>query len=253
MKHIVSIIKEVVDRFVKNTINESSVTRLMQWMDSHDIAIVTAFRGSFADATDNTLAPTNLKPNEPYVYSKQENKSRNHDLKACLMKMGYGVTNVQGNYIEGFGTINAQELGEESIFVVNLNNDAEFKQNIFKLSEYYNQDCFLYKPKGGDNAFLIGTNNTDFPGYGVELNTGAFHLNPSNEFLTRLGANTFSFSDEKTLPQDTRRMDFKTRKAMRMQEQSVFGFRSYLTESVGAKMAISTRANKILKTLEMLK
>lgn len=29
MKHIGKIIKEVVDRFVKSTINESSVTRLM--------------------------------------------------------------------------------------------------------------------------------------------------------------------------------------------------------------------------------
>lgn len=243
-------IQETIDKFV---IKESSVTRLMQWINSHDIAIVTAFRGQFADATDNTLRPDGLTDNEPYIFSKKENKSRNSVLKASLMKLGYGVTNVQGNYIEGFGTINAKELGEESIFVVNLENDANFKQNVFKLSEYYNQDCFLYKPKDSSHASLIGTNNTEWPGYGVEEDAGEFHLNPSNEFLTRMGANTFSFMDGDNVSQDTRRLDFDTRKKLRMKEQYVFGFRSYLTESVNAKHAISLKADKVLKNLEMLK
>ena len=236
------IVKETIDRFV---LSESSVTRLMRWMDNHEIAIVTAFRGAYRDATPNTLddRPTELQgSNVAYEYSRQENKKRNHDLKACLMRLGYGVTNVQGSYIEGFGTIDAQELGEESIFVVNLENAPDFKQRVFELSEYYNQDCFLYKPKGDNNAYLIGTNNTEWP--------GEFHLNPSNEFLTRMGANTFSFSSDGDMPQDNRRLDFKTRKAQRMREERVFGFRSFLTESPNAKKIISNIADRILKNVK---
>jgi hypothetical protein len=244
------LVKETIDRFV---LSESSVTRLMRWMDSHDIAVVTAFRGAFRDATPNTLddRPTELQgSNVAYEYSRQENKRRNHNLKACLMRLGYGVTNVQGSYIEGFGTIDAQELGEESIFVVNLENAPDFKQRVFELSEYYNQDCFLYKPKGDNNAYLIGTNNTEWPGYGNEENQGEFHLNPSNEFLTRMGANTFSFSSDGDMPQDNRRLDFKTRKAQRMREERVFGFRSFLTESPNAKKVISNIADRILRNVK---
>ena len=233
------LVKETIDRFV---LSESSVTRLMRWMDSHDIAVVTAFRGAYRDATPNTLDDrrTELQgSNVAYEYSLLENKKRNHNLKACLMRLGYGVTNVRGSYIEGFGTIDAQELGEESIFVVNLEDAPDFKQRVFELSEYYN-----------NNAYLIGTNNTEWPGYGNEINQGEFHLNPSNEFLTRMGANTFSFSSDGDMPQDNRRLDFKTRKAQRMREERVFGFRSFLTESPNAKKIISNIADRILKNVK---
>lgn len=246
------IIKETIDNFVKGTINESSVTRLMRWMDSHDIAIITAFRGAYRDATPKTLddRPKELQgSNVAYEYSHQENKMRNHELKACLMRLGYGITNVQGSYIEGIGTINAKELGEESIFVVNLTNDVNFKKKIFDLSEYYNQDCFLYKPKGDKNAYLIGTNNTEWPGYGVEDCQGEFHLNPSNEFLTRMGANTFAFSND-TMPQDERRLDFNTRKGQRMQEEKTYGFRSFLTESINAKRVIANIADRVFHKMK---
>lgn len=79
-------------------------------------------------------------------------------MKAALLSLGYGVTQIRGPYKE-FGQSESQE---ESLFVVNLKDDPKFKKNLFKLSGYYNQDSFMYSPKGSDEGILIGTNNADF-------------------------------------------------------------------------------------------
>ena len=59
-----------------------------------------------------------------------ENFERNRQLKAVLLNKGYGVTDVDGTYVEDFGTEAAKEVKEHSFFVVNLKNDSNFKDTI---------------------------------------------------------------------------------------------------------------------------
>ena len=79
---------------------------------------------------------------------------------------------------------------------------AQYKRrykNIFKLSEYFNQDSFLYKPAGTTEAKLIGTNNAerneDFgtPGYNQKIDVGEFHPNGFEGALSKIGNKVFQF------------------------------------------------------------
>jgi hypothetical protein len=180
----------------ENNIVESNINRIKQWIDSKDIAGISAFRNYLNNATDNTL----MDKSEGEAYSKPENIRRNRELKASLLKLGYGVTAVRGSYVEGAGTDKPIESQEQSFIVVNLNDDPAFKNNIAKLSEYYNRDSYLYKPKDSEEAYLIGSNNNDFPGYGNENSVGSFKNNVSAEFMSRLGSKGFAFSDNENNP-----------------------------------------------------
>jgi hypothetical protein len=65
-----------------------------------------------------------------------ENYERNRQLKAVLLNKGYGVTDVDGTYVEDFGTDAAKEVKEDSFFVVNLKDDPNFKDTITGLGEH---------------------------------------------------------------------------------------------------------------------
>ena len=210
-------LNSIVKDAVKTTINESSLNRIISWMNKYDIACISAFRDAFENATPNTLDDRKVKM-DGYKYTREEKEERNRKLKASLLAYGYGVTSINGNYIENFGTIKAREVGEKSFFVVNIHNDENFEKNIFALSEYYNQDCFLYKPKGSNVAYNIGTNTGDYPGYGKADCIGNLHISIDSEFLSRVGNASFAFSKEPNTTQDKRNYNFNSRKQDRIKK-----------------------------------
>jgi len=169
--------KEILNEWNKFLLNESSISRAYEHMLEHETGFITAYRGDTAD----------LSKCRDNVSEEPENYKRNQELKALLLESGYGVTDVDGTYVEGFETEAAKEVKEHSFFVVNLNDDPGFKDALFSYSEFYCQDSYLYVPQGGKNALLIGTNNDEFPGYGNENNTGDFIGGKEGEFMTRLG------------------------------------------------------------------
>ena len=177
----------------KNVITESSINRIMKYVKDFECAAISASRGMIKDVTDNTFIPVDYKDQQ---LTAEINKKRNSLLKAKLLKLGYGVTALDGKYAEAGTEFPGKET---SYFVVNRNEDPEFFNNIFKLSEYFNQDSFLYKPVGTTEAKLIGTNNAerneDFgtPGYNQEINVGEFHPNGFDGALSKIGNKAFQF------------------------------------------------------------
>lgn len=128
----------------------------------------------------------------------RNNKNRNKNLKAALLSLGYGVTGVKGTYIENYMSDNAIEVKEDSYFVVNLSDDPSFIGNIIKLGEIFCQDSVLILERGGENNYLYGTNESDFPGYGESVPVGSFKPGIESEFMTRVGGRPFtleSFGD----------------------------------------------------------
>jgi len=225
MKEKDSLINKIVNECVDRLLSENSLNRTVSFMDQHDVACITAFRTKFEDETDKTLddrpdsykeALENGETTEPYMYSKSENKRRNADLKAILLKMGYGVTAVHGNWIENYRTLNAVESAEDTLFVVNLKDSPGFYSNLFDLSEYYGQDCFLYKPKDDDEAYNIGTNNANYPGYNNRQSVGKLHIQVENEFLTRVGNASFAFTENPHPKADMSDFNFAVRKSNRI-------------------------------------
>lgn len=260
-------VKTIVREVLQEAFNESALNRVLSWMKQYDIACITAFRDEFKNSTPRTLDDRpqelidadkkngieNTMDKTPYKYFKKEKISRNRELKAMLLSLGYGVTNIRGNYIENYGTIDAVELGENSFFVVNLNNDSNFKKNIFELSEYYNQDCFLFKPKGSDVAYNIGTNYGEYPGYGNEDNLGTLHINIDNEFLSRVGNASFAFTNNESPKQDNREYNFQSRKQDRINNlKEALGLDVYGNYSRGARMSIKSICEKVEKHLTEL-
>lgn len=242
----------------EETLNEKSLNRAISFMNKYDIAIITAFRYEFTNETPNTLKDIpqdwEKKNDKPYQYTRKEKESRNRDLLAVLLKRGYGVTKIAGNYIENYKEPDAKEVGETSFFVVNLNNDENFYNTLFELSEYYNQDSFLFKPKGSEEAFAVGTNNARWPGYGNQENIGKLHRNVENEYLSRIGTSSFAFSPEERLPHNNDPHDFNARKAQRVAgyEKKDNVFETYHNYTGRTRQVIGTISERVIKDIDRL-
>ena len=104
-------------------------------------------------------------------------------IKATLLKFGYGVTAVEGTYIENYMKKNAVEVKEDSMFVVNLEDDPKFFANLEMLAQKFCQDSVLLVPQGGEGAYLKGTNDS-YPGLGKSEKVGSFTGGKEGEFMT---------------------------------------------------------------------
>ena len=173
---------------------ESSISKILYYVKNFECATISASRGKLTNLTDKAFVPADYE-NEREL-TKEENRKRNSELKAKLLKLGYGVTSLEGRFAEAGEMFPGKET---SYFVVNRNEDPEFFNNIFALSEYYNQDSFLYKPAGSMSAKLIGTNNAERnedwgqPGFNQEIAVGDFHPEGFDGALSKMGNKAFQF------------------------------------------------------------
>ena len=175
-----------------NFLNESGLSRVHQHINAHDTAVITAFRN---DPSSDEGCYNAKPPAEQEESPLKANKARNKNLKAVLLKMGYGVTRVDGSYIENFDDVdNRKEVSEESFFVVNLKDDPDFNNNINKLGQMFCQDSVLLIPQGGDAAFLLGTNES-WPGLGEKESVGRFEGGKEAEFMSRVKGRPFVFKE----------------------------------------------------------
>ena len=87
----------------KEFLTESSISRTYEHILNHDTAFITAFR-------DNTKDRTKCMPDHSNTMEKYERKMQ---LKSVLLNKGYGVTDVDGTYVEDFGTDAAKEVKED--------------------------------------------------------------------------------------------------------------------------------------------
>ena len=168
--------KEILENWNKFIISESGLSRLYDHMMEHDSAILTAFRNE---------------------HSNDENYQRNRKLKAQLLSMDYGVTKVDGSYIENFETPQAIEVSEQSFFVSNRTNDAGFVNSIKSLGESNEQDSVLIIPRGGSDAYLIGTREgNDFPPFGEKISVGGLKMGREAEFMSKVKGRPIVFKEE---------------------------------------------------------
>ncbi len=178
-------------------LTESGLSRVHKHITEHDCAIFSGFRGDIHDAsacTDKAITPE----------EGDTNMGRNRDIKATLLKSGYGVTKVDGAWIEDYGMPTAKEEKEKSLFCVNLEDSPTFIQDILDLGERYCQDAVLVIPKGGAGVYLMGTNNSEFPSYGVKIDQGNISFgDEGSEFKTRVKGRPFSASpDEEEITEE---------------------------------------------------
>ncbi len=174
-------------------LNESSLSRVHQYIQKTDVAIITAFRDDPFDLSRCLSEASTVEDDQRRP--KAANMLRNRNLKAALLSMKYGVTKVKGSYIEDFDTPQAVEVRENSLLVVNLEEDLNFVSNIVMLGKKFCQDSVLIIPQGGEGAYLHGTNNSEFPGLDQKVEVGSLKMGSEDEFMTRVDNRPFTFSE----------------------------------------------------------
>ena len=183
--------KELMENWNRYLLKESGLSRVLQHIEAHDCAILTAFRNDPKDMSK--CAKGSVDDNDQKDNTRALNKRRNRDLKAMLLGFDYGVTAVDGSYIENFEQPDQIEVKEDSFFVVNLNDDPDFVRNVQEMAEKFCQDSVIIIPQGGKAAYLYGTNKSDFPGYGEKVELGDLKMGKEAEFMTRVNKRPFTF------------------------------------------------------------
>jgi len=178
--------KDIIDQ---SGVSESNLARLTGWIKAHDAAMITAFRGEQRHCTHDCYTDNWPRGKE---FSLEENSQRNYELQSILNKAGFGVTDVDGSYIEGYGSDSPKEVRENSFFVVNLTDTPKFSKIIQVLGERYCQDSVLIMPKGKE-AYLLGTNHSPYPGYGKKATKPYFKPGKEAEFMSRIRGRPFHF------------------------------------------------------------
>lgn len=173
---------------------ESSLSRLYRHMQEHDCGTITAAR------FENVECPA--AGIEGHVFTAQENKARNRSLQTKLNALGYGVTKIDGSYIENFGTPNAREVKEDSFFVVDLSDRGTLRDDLRRLGEEFQQDSIMFIPRGGETSELWGTQpNTclseePFPAYGQVEVFNHRRMGVEGEFMTKIRNRPFLFEQK---------------------------------------------------------
>jgi len=78
------------------------------------------------------------------------NMGKCNELKAFLLKSGYGVASVKGTYVGRYIKDGGAGIKGDNYFIVNLNNDGDFFNKLEKLRKYFCQEAILIIPKGNN-------------------------------------------------------------------------------------------------------
>jgi len=170
----------------KGLYKESSLSRIWKHVIEHDSGTISAFR--YASNCGNGE-----------IYSKKQNKDRNAKLKVQLLSLGYGVTSIDGVYIENYKTSDAVEVREESFIVIDIKDKGNLKKDLIRLGKQYEQDSITYSKPNGD-YYLISSNECPnaYPGngkIGVEVKLGKPFFGSDGEFHSKINGRPFVFKE----------------------------------------------------------
>ena len=163
------ITKEDVGEETGRSASNASLNRAVYWITTTDCANITAWRSGNKRAI---------------------NDANNRILQETLRAMGYGVIKLQGFYAEV-----GQDVSKENSFLVfDQNDDPKFYENLYKLSEKFEQDCFLFKAVDEEVAYLIGTNDDFIRDNGERKEAGRLRIgNLDAKTYSKIGSGRISF------------------------------------------------------------
>ena len=146
---------------IEGIITESSVSRTKFYLQNYECATISAFRPGANIGRKDEEELTNRKD------VLKRNKKHSAELGKKLTELGYTHFLVDGAWVKtdekDRPIINKK--GEKSIgseityFVVNNNGDTreQFRNNLKKLGNDFDQDSVMFYPKGSSMAFWSGT------------------------------------------------------------------------------------------------
>ncbi len=132
-----------------NALDDSSIYRMLRWLNSKDCAFITGFADS---PKDNMI----------------ENGEKDRFVTAQLLVYGYAVVKIKGRSSGD----KAEENSEIGYFVVNWKEGGAFLENILRTSDYFGLGPVYYKEAWATEARLIDTQDK---GEGRVSETGSAH------------------------------------------------------------------------------
>lgn len=170
----------------KAQFRESSLSRIWKQTTEHESGTISAFRYA-------------SNCGEGVIYTKKQNQDRNAKLKSQLLTLGYGVTAIDGVYIENYGSDKEIEVKEDSFIVIDIKDKGNLKKDLIKLGGQYEQDSITFSKPSGE-YYLISTNicPNGYPGkgkIGVELKLGKSFFGQKGEFHSKIRGRPFVFME----------------------------------------------------------
>ena len=209
------------------------ITRLMRFLNGLEFAYITANSGKLTSSVNN---------------------ERNRELSACLLIKGYGIARVDNSHIKNYRTIDATVFNQGSLFVVNIKDDPGFFQILFKLSEHYDQNTFLYKPKGLDNeAYVVGTNHNDRPSYKVKWSVGKLSVNIDDIFPSIIKKCSFLFKSRLSDMISAKSLSFAERKNLYVEKMvEMLNLDTFKQHTLYGKQAIAVIGKPVADALDTM-
>lgn len=173
-------------------LQEAGLSRIWKQTMEYDIALISTCRTKCI----NCIYPQKDKE-DGGKYTSSENRKRTKLLRAKLLSHKFGVTAVDGTYIEHKGTPFAKHLDEDSFFVVNLKNDPNFKDKLIELEKEFCQDSVILHAKDDEEFYEYGTNHGTRVGLDKTLSAGKkFVAGIEKEFMSKIRNRPFAFTNE---------------------------------------------------------
>lgn len=139
----------------KKNINERELNELSDMVSKHDCGTISAFRYGPGFADENGR------------YTSSENKMNNSILRKELLRLGYNVANMNGAYVQNYGTDKSINLRVDSFMVIDVSNCGNLKADLIKLGQLFMQDSITYSKPSGEHYVISTTNHPEvYPGYG---------------------------------------------------------------------------------------
>jgi len=164
-------------------LHEASLSRCYRQTKQYDSGLITASRKTIKDYKQDCKVIENI--------TRKQNRKRNAKLSSDLLKK-YSVTSVRGAYIENYKQNDAVEVGENSYFIVDIENRGNLRKDLMGFGEKWNQDSVVYIPMGGTSGQLIGTSlcNT-YPNYKETIILSNPVFGKNGEFMTKVHGRPF--------------------------------------------------------------
>jgi len=124
-------------------LNQTSVDKFRKALTKYDCVVL-----PLAQLNDNVLAEIEGLEDgkKPMVY-----------LKASILYLKFGISDVYGTAIGRLLSQNIDELNVNSILVFNLSNSLEFTEKLRRLGRIFKEESIIVLEKDGGSNYLLGT------------------------------------------------------------------------------------------------
>ena len=182
-------VNALLDKFNK-LLHDNDLSNLQSIIEKYDCAIITIFKNEVNNCIYGEDHPKHLNITE--------NHERYKALKAKLLHNYYALFCYNDpSYSEDYKP--SQDMGntdiklpvkanEDSFFAVNIDNQANFIEEIINLGKLFCQDKVTIFEKGGVVTYVYGTSNANFPGLDKKEYFTHLYFGSESEFITKMGS-----------------------------------------------------------------